>query len=121
MRKFIVVGIVGLTLAGCNSEINQPKYLAGERLVTGDSNFNSAEGRALVAIFNEQNGKVYCVPNLDERQLVEFKSSLPALLVQNTFKYMNDEIVIHKLTDKPLEYGLELALKDKYPCATPLA
>jgi len=115
MKKFIIVGIVGLGLAGCDGE---PKYLAGERLANGDSNFNSAEGRALVAIFNEQNGNVYCVPNLDERQLVEFKSSLPALLVQNTFKYMNDEIVIQKLTDKPLEYGLELALKDKYPCNT---
>lgn len=109
MRNVLVLGAV-VMLAACNGTSN--KYLDGNKL----SDSSNAEGRALVKFFNEDNGKMYCVPNLSESQLVEFKAKLPGMLLSNAFIHMNNQKVLQELVDSPLQNGLRVALRDKYPC-----
>lgn len=91
------------------------KLLTGEQLAKGDSSFETPEGRVIIEIFNDDNGTFYCVPTMSERELVEFKLSLPLLMVQNVFAEL-DDVSAGALRDKPLQESLRLALKKKFPC-----
>jgi hypothetical protein len=128
---FIVAGVVvaptilAISIAANQNELYNklldyaaPKYLAGERLAKNDPQYDNAEGRAMVEIFNEDNGTHYCVPNLSERELVEFKVSLPLLVSQSAIGMIDtfDEKLLNEMANNPMQTMLRVSLSKKYPC-----
>ena len=75
---------------------------------------DTVEGKAVIAMFNRDNGTKYCVPKMNAEQLGEFKAAMPGLLIKSAF----ESALSGKEFDekKPMEFILTKTLSKNYPC-----
>jgi hypothetical protein len=129
MKRYQVIVIclaVGFVLGKVTPDINMPtmptfsvgsKWMSGKDLASNDADMNSPEGQALIAAFNKDNGKVYCVPKMSGAELGEFRAKIPALMIGSIFKgAFTDGGMKDFNQDKPIESVLRMTFTQSYPC-----
>ncbi len=120
MKDTLIGTIVGITIAVGAFAIYDRidfggKWMKGSDLITAKDR-DTDEGKAIVASFDKDNGKVYCVPKMKGQELGEFKASLPGLIIKEAFgsaltgdfKDFNEK--------RPMESALRMVLTKHYPC-----
>ena len=110
--KLILTLMVAVGLTACGAE---SKYMSGKDLVKGEQS-NSPEAQALISAFDQDNGKIYCVPKMKDAQLGEFKTALPGLMIKQTFAAAFSGKGIEIDEKNPIRDTLRIALKQAYPC-----
>lgn len=108
MRNISVVLLAfGLTACGNN-------LLDGNKVFTD----GSQEARAMAQMFNEDNGNYYCVPKMNDKELVEFKAIFPRLFVSEALAGVFDGTLLNApgMETMPTQTLMRNSLQKKYPC-----
>jgi|LauGreDrversion4_2_1035121.scaffolds.fasta_scaffold31635_2 hypothetical protein len=91
------------------------KWMTANELFA-DENDNSAEAVAMKTAFDKDNGSVYCVPKMSKADLGELKIAISGYLISTLLKEPNKTDLKDFDPDKPMQSGLRLIFKKRYPC-----
>ena len=120
----LIVGAIAFGVSAC-SDISLPsfsfsfgsKWMTGKELAAKDADMNTPETQALVASFDKDNGKIYCVPKMAGAELGEFRAKIPALMIGSIFKGAFSAGGMKDFNrDKPIESVLRMTFTQSYPC-----
>ena len=116
----LVVGAIAFGVSAC-SDISLPsfgsKWMTGNELAAKDADMSTPEAQALIASFDKDNGKIYCVPKMAGAELGEFRAKIPALMIGNIFKGAFSAQGMKDFNqDKPIESMLRMTFVQSYPC-----
>ena len=116
----LIVGAIAFGVSAC-SDISLPsfgsKWMTGKELAAKDADMNTPEAQALIASFDKDNGKIYCVPKMAGAELGEFRAKIPALMIGSIFKGAFSAGGMKDFNqDKPIESVLRMTFTQSYPC-----
>jgi hypothetical protein len=116
----LIVGAIVFGVSAC-SDISLPsvgsKWMTGKELAAKDADMNTPEAQAVIASFDKDNGKIYCVPKMSGAELGEFRAKIPALMIGSIFKgAFTAEGMKDFNQDKPIESVLRMTFTQSYPC-----
>ena len=116
----LIVGAIAFGVSAC-SDISLPsfgsKWMTGKELAAKDADMNTPEAQALIASFDKDNGKIYCVPKMAGAELGEFRAKIPALMIGSIFKgALSTQGMKDFNQDKPIESVLRMTFTQSYPC-----
>ena len=118
MKETLIGTVIGITIAvGVVALYDQisfgSKWMQAQDWMDTEEQ-KTVEGRAVIAMFNRDNGKAYCVPKMNAEQLGEFKAAMPGLLIKSAFE---TALRGQKFDEKkPMEFILTTTLAKNYPC-----
>lgn len=121
IQRLLCLFILALINTSCspnldlNSMTTTSKWLSGKELFSGEDQ-TSPEAKAVIAAFDRDNGKIYCIPKMKDAELGEMKVSFQLALVSAMFAEHSKKTINEIDFDKPIESMLRLSLKKKYPC-----
>ncbi len=108
-----------LFLSSCSPEDTESakssKWMTASELFA-DENDNSAEAVAMKTAFDKDNGSVYCVPKMSKSDLGELKISISGYFISALLKEPTKADLKDFDPDKPMQSGLRLIFKKRYPC-----
>jgi hypothetical protein len=115
MKKLlIVVGLI--TLTACDNS----KLMTGAEFAKNDPTANTPIGKALVQSFDQDNGKFYCIPKMNDQEMGEFQAKIVTnsmAMIMNPEKFISkDNITVYDAT-KPLQSGMRIMFAKDYPCS----
>jgi hypothetical protein len=91
-------------------------WMSGKDLINPEDR-DLPESKAFVAAFDKDNGKVYCVPKMNDAELGEFKTRLPGIMIENIFGgVLLGQRASEFQKDKPIESILRMSLTKEFPC-----
>ncbi len=91
------------------------KWMTASELFA-DENDNSAEAAAMKTAFDKDNGSVYCVPKMSKADLGELKIAMSGYFISTLLKEPSKADLKDFDPDKPMQSGLRLIFKKRYPC-----
>jgi hypothetical protein len=112
----IIAGLVAAVVIACSGN---SKWMSGKELINLFPNSQkSPEQDALVASFDRDNGKLYCVPKMSGEELGNFKARIPAMMIQGAFaEAFSGNIDTDAFEKKPMESVLRMTFTKSYPCS----
>jgi hypothetical protein len=116
----VVAISIAVVLSFSNISFSWPSF--GSKWMKGTDLVQSAErdlpeAQALIASFDKDNGKIYCVPKMSGAELGEFRAKIPGLMIGNVFKgAFSGEGMKDFNQDKPIESVLRMTFTKSYPC-----
>jgi hypothetical protein len=121
IKYSIIVGLVAAAVIACSGD---SKWMSGKEFAANlpaGEKVNTPEAKALIAAFDKDNGKEYCVPKMSGEELGNFRTALPGMMIRNAFTAAFSgqigEQFEKDLQKAPYETALRLALKQSYPCS----
>ena len=111
-----IVVAAAVIVAACTGN---SKWMSGKELINLFPNSQkSPEQDALVASFDRDNGKLYCVPKMSGEELGNFKARIPAMMIQGAFaEAFSGNIDTDAFEKKPMESVLRMTFTKSYPCS----
>jgi hypothetical protein len=115
MKKFLIVFVI-IALTACDNS----KLMTGEEFSKNDPTANTPIGKALIQAFDQDNGKFYCIPKMNDQEMGEFHAKVVAnsvAMIITPEKFFNKDTAKSYDRSKPLQSGLRIMFAKDYPCS----